>query len=132
MGYCAYILESDFRIDSSNVAAALAAVNAEFDGEFTSLVDAVGDLTSFEQCGSDDEHGFELGEHHDKYYDATDVLLDVLGRFAVEGSIARFDGEDGSLFGFRVVDGQLRTESGDYVWALDPELPPQPGQEVAA
>lgn len=121
MGYCAYAVDTDFRVSADAVAAALVAVNAEFEREFDELAEAVEELASFEDCWLDDDGGFALGAHHDKYYDATESLLDVLGRFAVDGSYVRFDGEDGSLFGFRVVDGRLRTESGSYAWTLDPE-----------
>lgn len=142
MGYSAYSVEVDFSIEPEQVESALAAVEAEFCGEsraaygiaeggFASLTDAVEQLTSFD-CEFDEAGVFRLGSHVDKYFSSTDILLDVLGRFAVEGSIARFDGEDGSLFGFRVVDGQTCTEWGDYVWRLDSQLPPGPGQEVAA
>lgn len=123
MGYSAYTVDTDFRVAAGNVAAALSAINAEFDGEFATLADAVEELASFEDCLLDDDGDFVLGFHHDRYVDATETLLDVLGRFAVEGSYARFDGEDGSLFGFRVVDGRLHTESGSYAWTLDPESP---------
>lgn len=136
MGYSAYTVEVDFAIEPDKVDAALAAVNAEFGAEFgdgfVSLVDAVVDLSSFEECEIDAGGVFRLGHHVDKYLSATDMLLDVLGHFAIEGSVARFDGEDGSLFGFRVVNGQTCTEWGDYVWRLDSELPGRAAQEASA
>jgi hypothetical protein len=48
-------------------------------------------------------------------------MLAVLAPFAVEGSSVRMLGEDDCLFGFRVLDGQLRTESGRFMWSLDGE-----------
>lgn len=131
MGYSAYSVDTDFRVAAGEVAAALSAVNTRFQTEFSNLADAVEELASFEDCRLDDDGGFVLGSHTDMYTSVTDLLLNVLGRFAVEGSYVRFDGEDGSLFGFRVVDGRLRTESGSYAWTLDPEVPQVSGRGVA-
>lgn len=131
MGYSAYSVDTDFRVAAGEVAAALSAVNTRFQTEFSDLADAVEELASFEACWWDADGGFVLGSHTDKYVDATETLLEVLGRFAVDGSHVRFDGEDGSLFGFRVVDGRLRTESGSYAWTLDPEALQVSGRGVA-
>ncbi|RFZ09794.1 hypothetical protein DSM43518_02545 [Mycobacterium marinum] len=120
MGYCAYSLECDFRVEATEVRAALAAVHAAFGVEFTSLVEAVEELANFDECEIDESGAFILGRHVDSYLEDTEKLLRVLGGFAVDGSFARFDGEDGSLFGFRVVNGRLREEYGDYVWTLAP------------
>jgi hypothetical protein len=124
MGDCAYTLGCDFRVSAEKVASALSVVCEEFDAEFVTLLDAVQNLTSFEECELDEVDGFTLGSHRDKYVTGTDELLYVLGRFAEEGAYTRFEYGDGSLFGFRVVDGRLRSESGDYVWTLDPEPSP--------
>jgi hypothetical protein len=136
MGYCAYSLEVDWTIEPDRIDDALAAVNSElgeqFDGGFTSLIEAVEELSSFEHCEIDEAGVFRLGHHGDKYLTGTDELLIVLGDFTVEDGFARFDGEDGSLFGFRVVSGKTCTEWGDYVWRLDSDLPPQPGGEQSA
>ncbi len=98
----------------------------------TSPNDAVEELTSFEQCVIDAAGVLQLGHHGDGYLIGTDELLTVLGDFAVEKSCASFAGEDGSLFGFRVVSGKTCTEWGDYLWRLDSELPPQPDGEQSA
>ncbi|AOS94713.1 MULTISPECIES: hypothetical protein [Mycobacterium avium complex (MAC)] len=136
MGFCAYSLEVDWAIEPGQVGAASAAVNKEFgeqfDGGLTSPNDAVEELTSFEQCVIDAAGVLQLGHHGDGYLIGTDELLTVLGDFAVEKSCASFAGEDGSLFGFRVVSGKTCTEWGDYLWRLDSELPPQPDGEQSA
>ncbi|PBJ31911.1 hypothetical protein XV03_18860 [Mycobacterium avium subsp. hominissuis] len=128
MGYDAYTVDVDFTIPADQVPTALAAVEAEF-GSYASLADAVEDITCFEDCEEDPDQWFSLGHHREKYLSGTDQLLEILGRFATDGSYVRFDGEDGALFGFRVVDGRLREESGDYVWHLDPERPLAPQRE---
>lgn len=123
MGYCADTVENNFTILASKVPAALAAANDEVKkyGPYQSLSDFVEDLTSFQDCAEDDENGFALGYHCDKVMSEFDAVLELLGRFATEGSYVRMRGEDDYLFGYRVVDGRLRTETGDWTWRLDPE-----------
>lgn len=106
------------------MAAALAAVTERFGGDYATLADAVEDITCFEDCYEGSAAAFELGWHNEKYLTCTDELLAILAPFAEEGSYVRFHGEDGSLFGFRVLAGRLREESGEYRWALDAEHPP--------
>ena len=124
MGYCANTVEVDFGVPADKVPGALAAVNELLAsiglGEFSSLTDAVEESTCFQECTEDSDDGFRLGYHHDKYLTDTDNILYVLGRFATEGSYVRLLGEDDCLFGFRVVEGQLRTETGGFTWRLDP------------
>lgn len=133
MGYYANTVDGDFRIPGEKVAAALAVVNTAFSGHiystagesgYSTLADAVEGLTSFEGCeGGEAGEDFVLGWHGDKYLSGTEELLALLAGFAAEGSYVRFHGEDDSLFGFRVLDGQLREESGDYTWSLVAPLP---------
>ena len=127
MGYYADSVESDFTIPADKFDAALEAINAEELWKFwhggretvyADLIDAVEETTSFE--GWEVTNGeFVLGWHNDKYLTGTDEVLKVLARFANDGSYVRFSGEDHSLFGFRVVDGELRSESGSIGWTLD-------------
>lgn len=121
MGDSAYTLDRDFWVPRENVDLALAAVNAAFERDFTDLVAAVEDLTSFEYNEIDGRGSFILGRHADTYLEGTTKLLEALGQFATEGSYVRLDGAGGDLFGFRVLRGRLREESGDYVWTMDPE-----------
>ncbi|MCH9729042.1 MAG: hypothetical protein K0U84_05075 [Actinomycetia bacterium] len=146
MGYYANTVDSDFRIPAEKVPAALAAVNAALsvvnaglggqfystasDGGHSTLADAVEEMTSFEGCEEGGSEDFILGGHCDKYLSRTEKLLAILAAFATDGSYVRFHGEDDSLFGFRVIDGRLRAESGDYTWSLDP-LPAADGQVVS-
>jgi hypothetical protein len=130
MGYDANTVEVDFTIPADKLPAALAAVKASFGDGYSTLADAVEDLTCFQDCDESPTEGFALGWRHERYLSCTDKLLAILAEFAAEGSYVRFDGEDGSLFGYRVVNGRLREESGDYVWSLDPERP-GPHSEVA-
>lgn len=129
MGYNAYTVDRDFTVPADKAADALAALNAsltddpESSGGYTSLADAVDDQGGFE--GSDNPgdnvnfDGFSLGWHHDKYHDDYVVaVLAPLAPFAKEGSYVRFSGEDDALWGFRVVDGKLEEEWGDYTWQL--------------
>jgi hypothetical protein len=126
MGYYANSTEVDFLIPADKVAEALAAVNEDFDTEYTSLTDAVEDLTCFQDCLEvtdeyvlgDGAGGFRLGYHIDKYLSCTDSLLGILARFAKEGSFVRFAGEEDDLFGFRVVGGQLREEQAEVTWTV--------------
>lgn len=138
MGYYANTVDSDFCIPAEKVPAALAAVNTAFGGRwystagesgYSTLTDAVEELTCFENCEEGASEDFILGSHGDKYLSGTDELLAILAGFAVDGSYVRFHGEDDSLFGFRVLAGQLREESGDYTWSLTPAAA---GQEVAS
>lgn len=119
MGYSASSVDNDFRVPANSVGAALAALNEAFSVDYPTLTDAVEDLTSFQECSEasrDDD--FVLGYHCDTYTSSTDQVLTVLGRYAVEGSYVRLLGGDDSLFGFRVVDSQLREECGSFTWAL--------------
>jgi hypothetical protein len=120
MGYYAETVEVDFTILAEAVPAALAAVLARFGGEHATLADAVEWNTSFEGCEDDPGAGFTLGWHNEKYLSDTEALLATLAPFARNGSYVRFHGEDGSLFGSRIVDGRLRDEWGDYTWTLQP------------
>jgi len=130
MGYYADSVDVDFIIETENIPAALDAVNklaAAGPGEsarvksrgdtYTSLIEAVEDFTSFEECIIDGE-GFYLGHHSEKYFSSTDDLLMVLAPFATEGSYVRFSGEGGELFGFQVSGGELRNESGHIQWRI--------------
>lgn len=123
MGYNANTIECDFTVPADRVQQALDALRADeaigCTGNYESLADAVEDLTCFMDCSEGEDGSFSLGYHSDKYLSCTDAVLDVLGRFASEGSYVRFMGEDDCLFGFRVADGVLRTESGDFVWTVD-------------
>lgn len=120
---CANSIDSDFTIPPANTAAALEAVRAAFEvsGPAT-LAEVVEEITCFEECEEDVAAGFRLGWHHDKWFDSTEQMLAVLAPFAVEGSSVRMLGEDDCLFGFRVLDGRLRTESGSFVWSVDGEI----------
>lgn len=120
MGYYANSLECDFTVPAANVPAALAAINAseEFAGQYKTLDDFVRDLTCFEE-NHEDADGFALGYHSEKYLTYTDEVMAALAPYAAEGSFVRFHGEDDCLFGFIVVEGKLRTESGRIQWALD-------------
>ena len=126
MGYCADTLEVDFTIPAANVAAALAEINAsdELHGfstrTYTSLTEAVEDITCFEDCEESDE-GFSLGYHTDKYRSDTETVLRILAKFANDNSYVRFCGEDYSLWGFRVKSytlsqGEMFEETGEFVW----------------
>lgn len=123
MGYYADSLEIDFSIPADKVEAALAAVNAinlgnyrpEDQKPYSSLEEAVRDLTTFEGSSESDE-GFTLGWSHDKYLSYTDDVLMALAPFAKEGSIVRLIGEDHALFGFKVADGKLIEQYGEIVW----------------
>ncbi len=119
MGYYANTVDNDFTIPAEKVSAALAAICAEVGGEYETLADAVEDLTYFQDSEQGPGADFMLGYHCDKYLPATDTVLAVLGRFASDGAYVRFSGEDDTLFGFRVVGGKLREESGNYTWSLD-------------
>jgi len=122
MGYCANSIDSDFTIPPANIAAALEAVRAAFETTGTAtLTEVIEENTCFDGCEEDAATGFTLGCHHDKWWDSTEQMLAVLAPFAVEGSSVRMLGEDDCLFGFRVLDGQLRTESGRFMWSLDGE-----------
>lgn len=119
MGYSASSVDNDFRVPVDAVDAALSALCHEFGAHHATLTQAVEDLTSFQECsqpGRDED--FVLGYHCDTYVAATDKVLDILGRYATEGSYVRLIGADDCLFGFRVVGGQLRAERGSFTWAL--------------
>jgi len=142
MGYNVNTWETDFRIPASKAKAALAAINADpamqrscWDrahyalGEvpphncqrtkpFESLTEAVEELTGFHDCEEDGTDGFRLGYHLDKW--TADEILYTLGQYAMEGSFVRLMGEDNELFGYRVVDGKLRTEDATVTWTLSP------------
>lgn len=146
MGYSVSTWETDFYIPADRTAAALAAVNAdpalqrpcwdrahhwpnhesvtvaEHDCQrakpFESLTEAVEELTGFHDCEEDD--GFRLGYHLDKWLSASEDLLHVLGQYADEDSYVRLMGEDSELFGYRVVDGKLRDENATVAWSVSP------------
>ena len=134
MGYYADTVDTDFVVPAANIAAALAAVteNAGTDSAYTDswgdqhsdpadkLVAAVRDLTCFE-CEVTDDGDFVLSYHHDKWLSATETVLAALAQFATEGAYVRLSGEDNCLFGYRVVGGKLREESGVTEWRLDSE-----------
>jgi hypothetical protein len=131
MGYYADSIDTDFTIPAANIAATLAAVNSNKDfgfssitgGIYTSLDEFVRDFTSFEE-NTEDEDGFHLGHHVDKFLSYTEEVLAALAPAVTEGSYVRFIGEEQSLFGYRVVDGKLRTETGDIIWRLDDQSRP--------
>ena len=88
---------------------------------FDSLTEAVEELTGFHDCQEDDTDGFRLGWHlPDKWRSPTEDLLHLLGRHADEGSYVRLMGEDNELFGYRVVDGELRDENATITWDVSP------------
>lgn len=143
MGYSVDTWEVDFHIPADKAQAALDAINADpalvrpcynrahqYNGDkyephdcqrknqFDSLTEAVEELTGFHDCEEDDTDGFRLGHHLDKWLSATDDLLHLLGRYAVEGSYVRLMGEDSELFGYRVVDGKTSTESATVTWSV--------------
>ena len=145
MGYNVDTWETDFHIPANKVAEALAEINAdpslrrpcwnrahnslgdvsEHDCQrtkpFVSLSEAVEELTGFHDCEEDGTDGFRLGYHLDKW--TRDEILYTLGRYADEGSFIRLMGEDNELFGYRVVDGKLRTEDATVTWGLSPVWP---------
>jgi hypothetical protein len=117
MGYYANSTESDFTIPAAKIAAALEAVR-EVGGEGATLSEAIGSITSFEDC-TEDGGEFDLGHHADKFLSRTEEVLAALAPFAREGSYIRFAGEDDSLFGFRVAGGKLLDERGVVDWRVD-------------
>lgn len=143
MGYSVDSWETDFHIPANKVKEALADINADstlnrpcwnraHNGlsviadhdcqrikPFDSLTEAVEELTGFHDCEEDDTAGFRLGYHLDKWMVSEEILY-TLGRYATEGSFVRLVGEDHELFGYRVVDGKLRTEDATVTWALSP------------
>jgi hypothetical protein len=134
MGYYADTVDTDFVVPAANIAAALAAVTEKFrtDSAYTDnwgdqhadpadkLVAAVRDLTCFE-CEVTDGGDFVLSYHNDKWLSETETVLAALAPFATEGGYVRLSGEDNCLFGYRVVGGNLRYESGVTEWRLDSE-----------
>jgi hypothetical protein len=135
MGYCADSVDTDFTVPTDNIAAALESVNkllterGERSG-FTDLCDAVEEHSSFTQCWEDSKD-WHLGYAYDKWVVFSEEILKALAPHAVEGSHVRLVGEDNYLFGFQVVDGRLRHETGDYTWQLDPEQQRLHGAELA-
>lgn len=128
MGYSANSVDTDFTVPADNVPDALAALNASLTDDpqgagYTSLaaaVDGCGGFSDSDDPGDDVNYdGFRLGYHTDSWWEAAESALTVLAPFATEGSYVRLIGEDDCLFGFRVVDGKLRTETGDFTWTLD-------------
>ena len=142
MGYRVNDWEVDFHIPADKAKAALAEINADpslsrpcwnrahIDGgpsveahdcqntkPFDSLAEAVEELTGFHDCQEDDIDGFRLGYHLDKWCD--DAILYTLARYADEGCYVRLIGEDNDLFGYRVIDGKLHTESATVAWKAD-------------
>lgn len=150
MGYSVETWEVDFRVPPHKVAAALADINAsaglkrpcwnlahrwpnntsvtvaehdcQRDKPWDSLTEAVEELTGFHDCQEDD--GFGLGWHlPEKWRNPTEDLLYLLGKYATEGSYVRLMGEDNELFGYRVVNGELREESATVTWEVVPVWP---------
>lgn len=143
MGYSVDSWETDFNIPADRIAAALADINADPDlhrpcwnrahygtgnetehdcqrsKPFDSLTEAVEELTGFHDCEEDDADGFNLGYHLDRWSGSEEILY-TLGRYAKEGSYVRLIGEDNELFGYRVVDGELRTEDATVTWTVSP------------
>ncbi len=94
------------------------------DKPFDSLTEVVEELTGFHDCQEDDTDGFRLGWHlPDKWRTPSEDLLHLLGRHADEGSYVRLMGEDQELFGYRVVDGELRDENATVTWDVSPVWP---------
>jgi len=134
MGYYADTVDTDFVVPAANIAAALAAVTENSGTESAStdnrrelltdpadkLIAAVRDRTCFE-CEVTHDGDFVLSYHHDKWLTATETVLAALAPFATEGGYVRLSGEDNCLFGYRVVGGKLREESGVTEWRLDSE-----------
>ncbi|WP_149653479.1 hypothetical protein [Mycobacterium simiae] len=137
MGYCANSVDMDFTVPADKVDAALAALNEVLFSPalggfsaghpYASLLEAVEGNTGFMEC-ADIGGAFVLGCHCDKYCSVTDDVLETLARFAIEGSYVRFIGEDDRLFGFRVVDGRLRAESGGFSWKVEAEAEVEDGE----
>lgn len=132
MGFDASTWDGNFVVPQQNVAAALAAMNAEYapgpGREYETLSDAVEANTSYVECREDDETGFRLGYHEGRYSMYTQEVLSTLAPFAIDGSFERLSGQEESLWGFRVVAGELKEETGDVVWRLDdppPEATPE-------
>ena len=145
MGYNVNTWETDFHIPADKVKEALADINAtptlrrpcwdrahnalkdtpEHDCRrtkpFGTLTEAVEELTGFHDCEEDATDGFRLGYHMDRW--GSEEILYTLGRYADEGSFVRLTGEDNELFGYRVVDGKLRTEDATVTWGLSPVWP---------
>lgn len=116
--------DTSFVIPPENVAAALAAINSDPElnnpgAPYMTLTDAIEDRTNFLDTEEDAE-GLLLGSQSESYLSTTEPMLKVLARFAVEGSVVRLEGQDGTLFGFRVVGAALRQESADVVWSVTP------------
>ena len=134
MGYYADTVDTDFVVPAANIVAALAAVTENSGTESAStdnrrelltdpadkLIAAVRDRTCFE-CEVTHDGDFVLSYHHDKWLTATETVLAALAPFATEGGYVRLSGEDNRLFGYRVVGGKLREESGVTEWRLDSE-----------
>ena len=142
MGYSVDTWETDFRIPAGKVKEALADINAnpafhrpcwnrahnslgdvaahdcQRTKPFESLTEAVEELTGFHDCEEDGTDGFRLGYHLDKW--TADEILYTLGQYAMEGSFVRLMGEDNELFGYRVMDGKLRSEDAIVTWQLSP------------
>ena len=130
MGYDAYTVDVDFTVPADKVDDALAALNAsltddpEAPGGYSSLADAVYQQGGFEFSDDPGDNvnydGFSLGHYSAGKYieDWVLTVLTPLAPFAKEGSYVRFIGEDDCLFGFRVVDGKLEEETGEFAWKL--------------
>lgn len=103
MGYCANSVDVEFTIPADRISEALAAIEAERESHYESLTEFVEGLTCFEDCEEDPEKGFGLGYHCDKWLMETEVVIDLLGRFATEGSYVRLCGEDDSLWGLSLI-----------------------------
>lgn len=121
MGYEAESVDVNFTVPAENVPAALAAIRARFTTTAASLTEAVETWTNFQDSEEEPDGSFTLGIHQEKYSADTEDVLATLAPFATEGSYARFTSAGEGLFGFRVVNGRLREEKGDYVWTLRPE-----------
>lgn len=115
----AYSTEVNFIIPSDNVAAALSAINVLFGTRHVTLIGALENYASFHEC-AEGPATFVLGEHHGSWDEEKEAAIVALGSFANEGSFIRFTDDNGTFWGYRVVDGRLREETGKLVWDLVP------------
>lgn len=130
MGYSANSVDVDFTVPADKVAEALAAFNATLTddplqkpGGYATLADAADEYGGFSDSdnpGDSVNHdGFALGFHTDSWWDNRAVpFLEAIAPFAAEGSCVRLIGEDDALWGYRVVDGVLKEETGTFTWEL--------------
>lgn len=131
MGYTAYTVDSDFTVPADKIDAALHAINVVLVGSeddvndgavgAVSLTEAFAENTGFEDPDTTAAGDWILGHHRDKYFDSPlEEMIAALAPFATEGSYVRFQGEDDALWGFRVINGRIEAETGDYTWKVVP------------